>query len=103
LLQKSFWDGERKFLEPLTRFTRGDLRDHFVSSGSAKQAQIGLIMCATGIITLRQAKFPVIKCSGFQEVFRPRRSFKTLVHVDLMRTAHEWPPCVPHECSLMIW
>jgi hypothetical protein len=28
LLQKSFWGGERKFLEPLMRFTRGDVRDH---------------------------------------------------------------------------
>ena len=27
LLQKSFWGGERKFLEPLMRFTRGDVRD----------------------------------------------------------------------------
>jgi hypothetical protein len=26
LLQKSFWGGERKFLEPLMRFTRGDVR-----------------------------------------------------------------------------
>jgi hypothetical protein len=26
VLQKSFWGGERKFLEPLMRFTRGDVR-----------------------------------------------------------------------------
>jgi hypothetical protein len=32
LLQKSFWGVERKFLEPLMRFTRGDVRDHIVSS-----------------------------------------------------------------------
>ena len=32
LLQKSFWGGERKFLEPLMRFTRGDVRDHIVLS-----------------------------------------------------------------------
>jgi hypothetical protein len=32
LLQKSFWGGERKFLEPLMRLTRGDVRDHIVSS-----------------------------------------------------------------------
>jgi hypothetical protein len=32
LLQKSFWGGERKFLEPLMRFTRDDVRDHMVSS-----------------------------------------------------------------------
>jgi hypothetical protein len=32
LLQKSFWEGERKFLEPLMRFARGDVRDHIVSS-----------------------------------------------------------------------
>jgi hypothetical protein len=32
LLQKSFWGGERKFLEPLMRFTRGNVRDHIVSS-----------------------------------------------------------------------
>ena len=32
LLQKSFWGDERKFLEPLMRFTRSDVRDHIVSS-----------------------------------------------------------------------
>jgi len=32
LLQKSFWGDERKFLEPLTRFTSGDVRGHIVSS-----------------------------------------------------------------------
>jgi hypothetical protein len=31
LLQKSFWDDERKLLEPLMRFTRGDVRGHIVS------------------------------------------------------------------------
>jgi hypothetical protein len=28
LLQKSFWGDGRKFLEPLMRFARGDVRDH---------------------------------------------------------------------------
>jgi len=28
LLQKSFWAVEQKFLEPLMRFARGDVRDH---------------------------------------------------------------------------
>jgi hypothetical protein len=32
LLQKSFWGDARKFLEPLMRFTSGDVRDHIVSS-----------------------------------------------------------------------
>jgi hypothetical protein len=32
LVQKSFWEGERKFLEPLMRFARGEVRDHTVSS-----------------------------------------------------------------------
>jgi UDP-N-acetylglucosamine:LPS N-acetylglucosamine transferase len=32
MLQKSFWEGERNFLEPLMRFTSGDVRDHIVSS-----------------------------------------------------------------------
>ena len=32
LLQKSFWGGERKFLEPLMRFTCGEVRGHIVSS-----------------------------------------------------------------------
>ena len=32
LLQKSFWGVERKFLEPLMRFTRGDVRGYIVSS-----------------------------------------------------------------------
>jgi hypothetical protein len=30
LLKKSFWGDERKFLEPLMRLTRGDVRDHIV-------------------------------------------------------------------------
>jgi hypothetical protein len=29
LLQKSFWGGERKFLEPLMRFTRGEVREPY--------------------------------------------------------------------------
>jgi hypothetical protein len=32
MLQKSFWGDERNFLEPLMRFTSGDVRDHIVSS-----------------------------------------------------------------------
>jgi hypothetical protein len=32
LLKKSFWGDEQKFLEPLMRFTRSELRDHIVSS-----------------------------------------------------------------------
>jgi hypothetical protein len=32
LLQKSFRGGERKILEPLMRFTRGDVGDHIASS-----------------------------------------------------------------------
>jgi hypothetical protein len=34
LLQKSFWDGERKFLEPLMRFARADVRDRFIRNRS---------------------------------------------------------------------
>src|SRR5260370_37253148 len=30
--QKYFWGDERNFLEPLMRFTRGDMRDHIDSS-----------------------------------------------------------------------
>ena len=32
LLQKSFWGVEQKLLEPLTRFARGDVRDHIDGS-----------------------------------------------------------------------
>ena len=32
IVAKVFLGGERKFLEPLMRFTRGDVRDHIVSS-----------------------------------------------------------------------
>jgi hypothetical protein len=31
VLKKSFWGDEQKFLEPLMRFARGDMRDHIVS------------------------------------------------------------------------
>jgi hypothetical protein len=36
LLQKSFWGDERKFLKPLMRFTRGDVRGpyHFIQNRS---------------------------------------------------------------------
>jgi hypothetical protein len=42
LLQKSFWGRERKFLEPLMRFTRGDVRDHIVSSKSITASVVAL-------------------------------------------------------------
>jgi hypothetical protein len=32
LLQKSFWDDERKFLEPLMRFACGDVRGRIATS-----------------------------------------------------------------------
>jgi hypothetical protein len=32
VLKKSFLGDERNFLEPLMRFTRGDVRDHMASS-----------------------------------------------------------------------
>jgi hypothetical protein len=32
IVAKVFLGGERKFLEPLMRFTRGEVRDHIVSS-----------------------------------------------------------------------
>ena len=32
VLQKSFWADQRKFLGPLMRFARGDVRDHIASS-----------------------------------------------------------------------
>src|ERR1700716_3501505 len=41
LLQKSFWGDERKFLEPLMRFTHGDVRDHIVSSKSITDLRSG--------------------------------------------------------------
>jgi hypothetical protein len=42
LLQKSFWGGERKFLEPLMRFTCGEVRDHIVSSKSITHLRNGV-------------------------------------------------------------
>jgi len=32
IVAKSFWGDERKFLEPLMRFTRGEVGDYIVSS-----------------------------------------------------------------------
>ena len=32
MLQKSLWRDKRNFLEPLTRFASGDVRDHIASS-----------------------------------------------------------------------
>jgi hypothetical protein len=32
IVAKSFWGVEGKFLEPLARFTRGDVRDRIASS-----------------------------------------------------------------------
>jgi hypothetical protein len=41
VLKKSFWGDERKFLEPLMRFARGDVRDHIVSRKKATELRIG--------------------------------------------------------------
>ena len=38
MLKKSFLSDERKFLEPLMRFARGDMRDHIVSHKSDHRA-----------------------------------------------------------------
>ena len=43
LLQKSFWGGDRKFLEPLKRLTRGDVRDHIVSSNNRSRASVAAL------------------------------------------------------------
>jgi hypothetical protein len=40
-LKKSFWGDERNFLEPLTRFTRGDVRDHIDSPKSTTKLRSG--------------------------------------------------------------
>jgi len=42
VLQKSFWGDERNFLEPLMRFTSGDVRDHIVSSKSTRDLHSGV-------------------------------------------------------------
>jgi len=42
VLQKTFWGGERKYLEPLKRFTRGDVRGHIVSSKSITNRRSGI-------------------------------------------------------------
>jgi hypothetical protein len=43
LLQKSFWGGERKFLEPLMRFTRGDVRDPYRFIQNRSLASVGAL------------------------------------------------------------
>jgi hypothetical protein len=43
LLQKSFSGDERKFLEPLMRFTRGDVRDHIVSFKNRSRASVAAL------------------------------------------------------------
>ena len=42
VLRKSFWGVEQKFLEPLMRLTRGDVRDHIVSSRIDHGASCGV-------------------------------------------------------------
>jgi hypothetical protein len=42
LLQKSFWEDERNFLEPLMRFTSGDVRDHIVHPKSTRDLRSGV-------------------------------------------------------------
>jgi hypothetical protein len=41
VLKKSFWGVERKFLEPLMRFMRSDVRDHIVSHKTTTDLRIG--------------------------------------------------------------
>jgi hypothetical protein len=42
VLKKPFLSDERKFLEPLMRFTSGDVRDHIVSSKSTRDLRSGV-------------------------------------------------------------
>jgi hypothetical protein len=52
LLQKSFRDGGRKFLDPLMRFTCGDVRDHLprraLSTNEASTGPNTLVSDVTG-------------------------------------------------------
>ena len=42
IVAKAFLGGERKILEPLMRFVRGDVRDHIVSSKSTRDLHSGV-------------------------------------------------------------
>jgi hypothetical protein len=45
-VQKSFWGGERKFLEPLMHFTRDDARDHTFLCKLSSTSSIAYVMMA---------------------------------------------------------
>jgi len=42
LLQKSFWDDERKFSKALARIARGDVRDHIASQSATALCSVGV-------------------------------------------------------------
>jgi hypothetical protein len=42
MLQKAFWGGERKFLEPLMRFTRGDVRGPYGAKTAKRPCDTGI-------------------------------------------------------------
>jgi len=47
LLQKSFWGDERTFLEPLTRFTRGDVRGPYRCVQNRSGTSVIALKCGT--------------------------------------------------------
>jgi hypothetical protein len=77
LLQKSFWGDERKFLEPLMRFTHGDVRDHIVSSKRSRISVVALKSDAAAEKPKDQLSRDFLGCSIFDfcNNIRHKRSF----------------------------
>jgi hypothetical protein len=82
LWQKSFWGGDRKFLKPLMRFTRGEVRDHIVSSkidhglrkGVEKRRGDRVVRRSTWRVFLACSILDLCNKIGTFETWRPHRA-----------------------------
>jgi hypothetical protein len=102
---------ERKFLEPLMRFTRSDVRDHTVSSKIDHGPPYGVEKQRSGREVQRSLSRDFCGCSIF-DFYNKIGTFRTSRNVRLwseMRTKAEvaedsefmmgWTPCRRHRCA----
>jgi hypothetical protein len=77
VLKKVFWGDERKFLEPLMRFARGDMRDHIVSHKNdhgASYRRYGALQWRSRLKINFCEIFDVVRSSSFATQSRRKRT-----------------------------
>jgi hypothetical protein len=78
VLKKSFWGDDQKFLEPLMRFGRRDMRDHIVSHKNdhgASYGRYGVLQWRSRLKISFCEIFGVVQFSTFATLSHRQRTF----------------------------